>query len=473
MEKKTSIIILNYNTPKYLQLCLDSIRKYTKPYTYEIIVVDNHSTDGKSLPYLKEQEIKFDDITCIYNDENLGFPKGCNQGIMMSAKGNDILLLNSDTIVMPRYLTQLQTALYHDEKIGATSCVTNYCSNFQKIPTSYTSIPELEEFADKYNHLDPKKWVYRDKLVAFCLLIRREVVDKIGLLDEIFTPGNFEDDDYSYRIRQAGYRLLLLKDTFIHHFGSGSFINPLTEEERTRKIKAYNELLERNQKLFLEKWHLDDSHGKGYFSPLTIKKIFLSLDFWQGRILFIDKGSDVDLFILQSCYPKAKIEAVFFNEAWAKISAFDFKVYFCRAKEEIFNQISTPYDLIFIPGNLGTIDEDTVQKLRTKVKKTGRIILFFDKGFSFLRGTAQEKNMNYAKEKLTKAKEDVIKILLANIEADKDRQDSLCMLDTFLKEEGLGKDDIKIRVFEEATNPSFLYDILEKFWQCEENTSIK
>ncbi|MBR4696044.1 MAG: glycosyltransferase, partial [Selenomonadaceae bacterium] len=102
----TSIIILSYNTKEYTQMCIQSIRKHTDPGSYEIIVVDNASTDG-SLNWLLAQP----DIRLIANEENLGFPKGCNQGLEI-AEGDDLLLLNSDTIVTPRWLKQLLIALH-------------------------------------------------------------------------------------------------------------------------------------------------------------------------------------------------------------------------------------------------------------------------------------------------------------------------------------------------------------------------
>lgn len=93
--------------------------------SYEIIVVDNSSRD-ESVDWLKEQK----NIKLICNSENKGFPKGCNQGMAVAEEGNDILLLNSDTIVTPNWLENLQKALYSADDIGAVSCVTNCCSNY-------------------------------------------------------------------------------------------------------------------------------------------------------------------------------------------------------------------------------------------------------------------------------------------------------------------------------------------------------
>ena len=127
MKKLTSIVILNMNTCALLRQCVESIRKYTDRGTYELIVVDNGSTDG-SVPWIVAQP----DIRYIINEQNEGFPKGCNQG-MAIARGTEILLLNSDVIVTPLWLSNMREVLYMDESVGAVSCVTNYCSNGQQI----------------------------------------------------------------------------------------------------------------------------------------------------------------------------------------------------------------------------------------------------------------------------------------------------------------------------------------------------
>jgi len=131
---KTSIIILTYNNLIYNKICVDSIRKYTKENTYEIVVVDNNSTDG-TREWLKEQT----DIVTVLNDENVGFPKGCNIGIGVSQKENDILFLNNDTVVTPRWLDNLKACIYSDDKIGGVASITNSCSNYQSISVPYNN----------------------------------------------------------------------------------------------------------------------------------------------------------------------------------------------------------------------------------------------------------------------------------------------------------------------------------------------
>jgi GT2 family glycosyltransferase/acetyltransferase-like isoleucine patch superfamily enzyme len=242
---KTSIIMLTYNQLENTKLCIGSIRKYTVKEEYEIIVVDNNSTDG-TVQWLSEQK----DIKTIMNNENLGFPKGCNQGIKI-AKGKNILLLNNDTIVTPKWLKNLIIALYSDNTVGAVGAATNFCSNNQVIPGKYNNTDELIEFAEKNNISDSKRWEEKIKLVGFCMLIKKEVIEKIGFLDEIYSPGNFEDDDYSFRIRKEGYRLLLCKDVFIHHFGSVSF---------NKDVGKFKDLLRINKEKFKNKWGFEPEY---------------------------------------------------------------------------------------------------------------------------------------------------------------------------------------------------------------------
>ncbi|MCR5439580.1 MAG: glycosyltransferase family 2 protein [Selenomonas sp.] len=263
MGKMTSIVILSYNTLAYLQYCIESIRRFTAAGSYELIVVENASKDG-SAEWLREQE----GIHTIFNTENVGFPKGCNQG-MAVAKGDDILLLNSDTIVTANWLDNLKKALYSQEKIGAVGCITNSCSNLQTISVPYKSVEEMLDFAAKFNQSNPRLWERRLRLIGFCLLFKREVYQKIGGLDERFSPGNFEDDDYSLRIWQAGYELLLCRDTFIHHFGSASFQKDDDPEKARKKRAAFRELAARNKQKFLEKWHVPAN-----YQELGLQEVF-------------------------------------------------------------------------------------------------------------------------------------------------------------------------------------------------------
>lgn len=338
----TSIIILSYNTLTMLQMCIESIRGFTTPYTYELIVVDNASRDG-SVEWLKEQS----DIKCIFNKDNKGFPIGCNQG-MEIATGSEILLLNSDVIVTPRWLEQLKKALYSSDKIGAVSCLTNKCSNMQQIPVQYDvnniDIDSLIEFAAQFNHTDSSKWLPYYTLVGFCMLFRTSLYKEIGGLDEIFSPGNFEDDDYSIRIRMAGYQLLLCQDTFIHHFGSGSFINSLTNEEKAKKIEQYNALLNKNRNVFMKKWNLPYGYKEITIDVNSLKKCISS----SRKILVIGRCNIQDIISLIRNMPDTQFHYLTDYDFDYSIIHDDFPIYYNKNALIAISVLKEKFDAVIV-----------------------------------------------------------------------------------------------------------------------------
>ena len=327
-NNKTSIIILTYNKLEYTQKCIESIRTFTNENDYEIIVIDNASEDG-TLNWLKEQE----DIILIANKSNMGFPKGCNQGIEV-ATGNEILLLNNDVIVTFNWLEKLRKALYSSDEIGAVGPITNYCSNYQSIKTTYKTIDEMHEFAKNFNVNKNGDWEYRLKLVGYCMLIKKEVVDKIGLLDEIFTPGNFEDDDYSLRIIKQGYKLIVCHDTFIHHFGSVTFKNDMP---------VFGDLLQKNSKKFKEKWGFDAT-----YSTYMRTEIIDMIDYKKKNVTVLEVGCacGATLLKIKSLNHSADVYGIELNKnaaaianTFAKVTADNIESNCMSFKEGFFDYI--------------------------------------------------------------------------------------------------------------------------------------
>jgi Flp pilus assembly protein TadD len=180
----------------------------------------------------------------IENPENFGFPKGCNQGIEV-ATGNYILLLNNDVILTDKWLERLVACASSDPQIGLVGSMTNNISGRQRDELAcYSSVEEMHHYAQLFHQKNRGNWFDCPRIVGFCMLIKREVVEKIGLLDERFGKGNYEDDDYCLRARQAGYRTVIAGDVFIHHFGSVTFKNSTD----------YDALLKENEKIFRDKW---------------------------------------------------------------------------------------------------------------------------------------------------------------------------------------------------------------------------
>ena len=254
-----SIVILTFNQLKYTKECVESIRKHT-PEQHEIIFVDNGSTDGTK-KWLRRQLQENPHYRLIENKANLGFAKGCNQGIA-AARGEYLLLLNNDVVVTPHWLFGMLECLNRNSDIGIVGPMTNQISGIQKIPqVPYQSLDQLEEFVSTFREKNRHRRIPSRRIVGFCMLFRKELVDQIGLIDESFGTGNFEDDDFCLRAELAGFRNVIAGDVFIHHFGSRTFIGNQID---------YRASMGGNKKRFFEKWK-----GIDYKSPLGRKLLSL------------------------------------------------------------------------------------------------------------------------------------------------------------------------------------------------------
>lgn len=263
----TSIIIPTYNKLEYLKKCIDSIAAHT-PEPHEIIVIDNASVDGTDT-YLQGNHHR---LRYKINQHNYGFAGSINQGLRM-ARGSHLLLLNNDTVVTPHWLRNLLACVQSDNRVGLAGPVTNYISGEQQIPTSYTNLEQMQQFAEQYNELDSNKWISTQQIIGFCVMMRRDVFERLGFMDEGFEIGNCEDDDYSLRARLLGYELVMARDTFIHHFGSISMKELGTQFEH---------VYEKNMLYYSQKWQDPHSLSQQVSLHPGQKK---SSDFYPSHVL--------------------------------------------------------------------------------------------------------------------------------------------------------------------------------------------
>ena len=248
----TSIIILTFNQLEYTKKCVKSLRRHT-PEPHEIIFVDNGSTDG-TVKWLKTMVQENENFTLIENERNLGFAKGCNQGIEAS-QGEFILLLNNDVVVAEGWLAGLLACLNHAPAAGIIGPMTNNISGPQQVLSDeYRSVDDLDKYAAKFREQHRHRRISLRRIVGFCMLFKCTFVERIGMLDENFGTGNFEDDDFCLRASLAGYKNYVAGDVFIHHFGSRSFIG--------NKID-YSATLSENRKIIEKKWTLSLSSPEG------------------------------------------------------------------------------------------------------------------------------------------------------------------------------------------------------------------
>jgi len=255
---EVSILMVTYNQYNYTKQCIESIKKNTGS-IYEIIVIDNASTDGTAAK-IKQS---FPEIRIIENNNNEGFPAAVNKGILNSL-GNYILILNNDTIVTRGWLEKLIKAANTDEAIGIVGPISNSVSGVQLDKTAVYKTPEeMNAHAEKIGKENLGKLMQFPRVAFLCTLIKRKVIDTIGVLDERFTPGNFEDDDFCLRAQLSGFKTVVALDVFIHHFGSKSF--------KAEGEGKYEERLNINKKKFTDKWGATPDeiwlHGKEIKQP--------------------------------------------------------------------------------------------------------------------------------------------------------------------------------------------------------------
>jgi len=237
-----SIVILTRNRLDVTTDCLASILQHT-PEDHEILLIDNGSTDG-TVQWLQQQATAYRHYRIIVNAENRGFAAGCNQG-MLAANGKYVLLLNNDVVVTPGWLGGMLEC-YSNPQIGIVGPMTNNISGSQKWPwVNYDAAGGLVPFAEKFREENRFRRVAARRIVGFCMMFPFALVEKIGLLDEQFGSGNFEDDDYCLRASLAGYRNVIAGDVFIHHVGSATFVGNNVN---------YATAMQRNHALFNDKW---------------------------------------------------------------------------------------------------------------------------------------------------------------------------------------------------------------------------
>jgi GT2 family glycosyltransferase len=236
----SDIVIVNFNTKKYLDDCLQSIRKFTGPKnSYRIWVIDNGSTDG-SASLIKAAE----GITGIFNRENRGYGRACNQGIR-AGTGDYIFLLNSDTQVTSGWLLPLIQTLASDPKIAITG---PKLVNPEKrlvgagvIGTNAHPIIRGWGEPDEPGRFDqPLKCV---SVCGACMGIKRQLLPQLGLFDEHYFHY-YEETDYCYNARFRGFKIVYCPDSTVIHRVFGS----------CRDLRVLNRYFSESRAYFHTKW---------------------------------------------------------------------------------------------------------------------------------------------------------------------------------------------------------------------------
>ena len=243
------IIIVSWNTKPYLLRCLESIFQKRERVPWEVVVVENGSQDGSGNA-VKEM---FPSVRLIENDRNLGFSKAANQGLIKSS-GRYALLINPDTEVKEGVIGQLVSFMDGHPKAGVAGVQLlhsdgskqNSIANFPTLATELLNKDLLrwvfpERFPGKSkNYLEP---IEVDSVIGACMIVRREAMEQVGILDEDYFLF-LEETDWCYRMKKAGWKVYHLPEAEIYHFQGKS----AEAEKKRARVEYY-----RSRYLFFKK----------------------------------------------------------------------------------------------------------------------------------------------------------------------------------------------------------------------------
>ena len=235
-----SIIIVNFNTGPYILRCLESIFRSGKGDSWEIFVIDNGSTDG-SAAAVKEG---FPEVHCVGTGVNLGFAKANNEAFRM-ARGKYLLLLNPDTNVRETTIERLVTFMDTHPQAGVAGAQLlngdgskqNSIANFPSLATELLNKSLLRRFFPE--KFPGKERTYRepievDSVIGACMMVRREAVAQVGLLDENYFLF-LEETDWCYRMKRAGWRIYHVPQAEIYHYQGKS----AEKDRKSAKLEYY------------------------------------------------------------------------------------------------------------------------------------------------------------------------------------------------------------------------------------------
>lgn len=266
--RNVSVMVLSYNDFEILKCCIDAIERYLPDNSFEVVVVDNASTQEGVREYLEgKRDSASYRFKLIESDDNLGFPKGCNLGYRYCDPDNDVFFLNNDAVLTSNALFYLRMGLYEDRNVGSCSAMSNGASRQEIDPALFEKYAEEElsygwhkklgfeksldifkRFASDNSNPDFNSYIRRFRLTGFALLVSHDALKDVApdgmVFDEMYSPGFFEDDDLGIRLAALGYRQYVCTNSFIYHDGGGGF-------------EGHNDCFENNRERFKEKWGFD------------------------------------------------------------------------------------------------------------------------------------------------------------------------------------------------------------------------
>lgn len=218
------ILIPIHNARIHAVRCIDSVLSHTNP-RHSVYLLDDGSSDKRLIRLLNRFATGHPEIRLIRNRRNLGFVHTVNHALSLSR--NDVVLLNSDTVVTPGWLDKMDRCRRNNLKAGIVCPLTNNGGPLS-IPKPWRdnrfaepATPDrVSKIVARYSR---KRYPSIPVAAGFCALITRQTVDKVGLLSPLFNPGYGEICDYSFRALSKGFTIICCDDAYVEHFGGATF----------------------------------------------------------------------------------------------------------------------------------------------------------------------------------------------------------------------------------------------------------
>jgi O-antigen biosynthesis protein len=247
-----SFVLLCFNKWNLTKQAITTLIESLSP-TYfergiELVIVNNGSVDETKFGLIKmEREYKGRlQIKTVHLDENIGYPVGINSGLEYCS-GEIITIISNDLVFPENWLDGLVRTIENDHTIGVAVPYLTYASGPQHTGASFQSLDEMKVYAENFMESNKNIIYYLNRVIGAVMVFRKKVIDLIGGNDFWFGVGNYDDDDWSLRIRVSGHRLALVGSSFVHHLGS------MTYRENSY---SYNSALQVNYQKFIKKWKL-------------------------------------------------------------------------------------------------------------------------------------------------------------------------------------------------------------------------
>lgn len=249
------VLIPVYNQLEYTAQAIESLCKNTDQEVFKCIVIDNGSTDGTP-SYLKDLSNKLpkDEFEYIRSETNLGFAGGVNKGFesISSEQWDFVVVANNDLLFTPNWLNQMLECMSGCKvpRVGIVGPMSNYAGGIQGMQANYT-LDNLDAFAVAHHKQHTNRYQEIGTVVGLLMLVRRQFIDQVGVFDERFKIGCWEENDLELRGALKGWRYVVDQSTFVHHFGSKTLAVAVPDGDQGKNFRV-------NKKIFWDKWHSVD-----------------------------------------------------------------------------------------------------------------------------------------------------------------------------------------------------------------------